>query len=124
MVAARCERFPEGEAFIRTTAGIVLFVDGVAEVESPELVEALREVPDEFGISVEKPSEPPPPPPPAPAPEPEPEVVDGVPVERPAQSASKAAWIEWAASHGMDRDQADDLTKAELIELADQLAKE
>ncbi|MGW4469672.1 hypothetical protein ACWENQ_08365 [Nonomuraea sp. NPDC004354] len=48
------------------------------------------------------------------------------PVEsgRPPQSAPKAAWVEWAAAHGMDREQADDLTKAQLIELADQLDKE
>lgn len=52
MATARCERFPTGEAHIRTTAGIVTFIDGAAVVESPELVEALREVPDVFGISV------------------------------------------------------------------------
>ncbi|MFJ2029432.1 hypothetical protein [Streptosporangium sp. NPDC087985] len=50
MSVFRCERFPAGEAPIRTTAGLVYFVDGRAEVESPELAQALREVPDVFGI--------------------------------------------------------------------------
>ncbi|MFF0860904.1 hypothetical protein ACFYUV_04025 [Nonomuraea sp. NPDC003560] len=47
-------------------------------------------------------------------------LVEGQPATaaaRPAQSASKAAWVDWAVSQGMDRDQADDLTKAELIDL-------
>lgn len=44
--------------------------------------------------------------------------------KQPAQSANKDAWVDWAVSNGMDRDAADDLTKAQLIELADQLAKE
>lgn len=44
--------------------------------------------------------------------------------KQPPQSANKDAWVDWAASHGMDRDAAEDLTKAQLIELADQLAKE
>ncbi|MEU4234179.1 hypothetical protein AB0F17_58735 [Nonomuraea sp. NPDC026600] len=44
--------------------------------------------------------------------------------KQPPQSANKDAWVDWAVSHGMDRDAAEDLTKAQLIELADQLAKE
>ncbi|GGS88474.1 hypothetical protein ACFFV7_50975 [Nonomuraea spiralis] len=44
--------------------------------------------------------------------------------KRPPQAAPKQAWVDWAAAHGMDADQADDLTKAQLIELADQLDKE
>ncbi|MFD1940538.1 hypothetical protein ACFSKW_54695 [Nonomuraea mangrovi] len=43
---------------------------------------------------------------------------------RPRKNASEAVWRDWAVSHGMDREQADDLTKAQLIELADQLEEE
>ncbi|MGW6498553.1 hypothetical protein [Nonomuraea angiospora] len=46
------------------------------------------------------------------------------PGKRPPQSAPKADWVAWATSHGMDADQADDLTKAELIKLADELEEE
>lgn len=35
---------------------------------------------------------------------------------RPAQNDPKAAWVDWAVSQGADRDEADALTKAELIE--------
>lgn len=45
-----CSRFPDGEVPIRTSAGVVMFVDGVAEVEDAELARALMEVPDQFGI--------------------------------------------------------------------------
>ncbi|MER7206347.1 hypothetical protein ABT340_04710 [Streptosporangium sp. NPDC000239] len=44
-----------------------------------------------------------------------------VPTGRPAQSAPKATWVEWAVGHGMDRSIADGLTKTELIGLADQI---
>lgn len=54
-------------------------------------------------------------------PQPQPEQVD---TKRPPQSANKDAWVDWAVSNGMDREAAEDLTKAQLIELADQLAKE
>lgn len=40
---------------------------------------------------------------------------------RPSQSANKAAWVDWVVSQGVDREQAEDLTKAELIELADNI---
>lgn len=46
-----CTRFPEGEVPIRTRLGVVVFHDGVAEVDDPELGRALLEVPDLFGIS-------------------------------------------------------------------------
>jgi len=46
-----CTRFPEGEVPIRTRLGVVVFKDGVAEVDDPELGKALLEVPDLFGIS-------------------------------------------------------------------------
>ncbi|MEV4245233.1 hypothetical protein AB0J63_17680 [Streptosporangium canum] len=49
-------------------------------------------------------------------------LVDGEPAtavggDRPPQAAPKAAWVDWAVSQGMDREQAEDLTKAELIDL-------
>lgn len=46
-----CSRFPDGEVPIRTKAGVVTFVDGVAEVTDPDLAAALLEVPDSFGIA-------------------------------------------------------------------------
>lgn len=45
-----CTRFPEGEVPIRTSAGVVVFHDGVAEVADPDLAKALLEVPDLFGV--------------------------------------------------------------------------
>ena len=36
--------------------------------------------------------------------------------EAPAKSASKAEWVDYAVSLGADRDEADALTKAELVE--------
>lgn len=53
MAVFRCRRFPNGEAPIRTRAGLVLFVDGQATVDDPEQAQALREVPDVFGITEE-----------------------------------------------------------------------
>jgi hypothetical protein len=50
-----CSRFPDGEVPIRTSAGVVTFVDGVAEVEDSALAAALLEVPDSFGIAGDKP---------------------------------------------------------------------
>lgn len=44
--------------------------------------------------------------------EPEPE-----PPEPPADSALKADWVDWAVEAGMDRDEAETLTKSELQEL-------
>lgn len=37
------------------------------------------------------------------------------PVERPKQAAAKAVWVDYAVARGMDRDQAEDLDKRELI---------
>lgn len=60
MAVFRCGRFPTGEAHIRTPLGtIVLFVDGRAEVDDPELAAALREVPPVFEITQEGGGEPP-----------------------------------------------------------------
>ncbi|MFD0885298.1 hypothetical protein ACFQ08_12150 [Streptosporangium algeriense] len=97
MAVFRCGKFPHGDIPIHTTAGIVEFRGGRAVVDDPELIKALREVPDVFGITEEGRPEP--------------------PVGRPAQSAPKAAWVEWAVGRGMDREQAEDLTKTELIAL-------
>ena len=46
------------------------------------------------------------------------------PGRRPRKNDPVDVWHAWAVSHGMDPEQADDLTKAQLIELADQLDKE
>lgn len=53
MTVFRCARFPDGEAPIRTTAGLVHFKDGSATVDDPELAQALREVPAVFEITEE-----------------------------------------------------------------------
>jgi hypothetical protein len=50
MTEFRCGRFPSGVVPIRTTAGIVHFHDGVAEVDDSELADALSEVPALFEI--------------------------------------------------------------------------
>jgi hypothetical protein len=41
---------------------------------------------------------------------------DGVPPVRPASSSAKVEWVGWAVHHGMTPDDADALTKADLIE--------
>ena len=56
------------------------------------------------------------------APEPEPEsesepVPEPEESARPAQADNKAAWVDWAVSQGVDREEAEAFTKAELIEL-------
>lgn len=53
MTVFHCRRFPDGEVPIRTRLGLVVFTDGRAEVEDPEQAQALREVPDVFGITEE-----------------------------------------------------------------------
>lgn len=54
MTVFHCARFPDGEAPIRTTAGLVYFVNGRAEIHDRlELIAALREVPAVFGITEE-----------------------------------------------------------------------
>lgn len=40
---------------------------------------------------------------------------DGAP-EKPKQVAPKADWVDYAVSEGLDRDEAEAMTKAELIE--------
>jgi hypothetical protein len=115
MPAFTSGRYPQLQ--VNTVHGTVRFVDGRAEA-TEEQAEVLRGMGADYQLAEENvegaetrgsaPSAPPAPVDPA----------------RPPQSAPKADWVEWAASHGMDRDQAEDLTKAELIELADQLTEE
>lgn len=38
------------------------------------------------------------------------------PADRPARSAPKAAWVDWAVKGGTDRSDAENMTKSELIE--------
>ncbi|NJP27102.1 hypothetical protein FLW53_23455 [Microbispora sp. SCL1-1] len=111
----RCGRFPSGEWPIRTSAGIVWFRDGQAEVDADSgLAAALREVPAVFGIIEDGVTEPPTEPPT----EPSTETPTGTPEvpERPAQSAVKAAWVDYAVACGADPGEAEALTKPELIE--------
>jgi hypothetical protein len=49
--------------------------------------------------------------------DPEPTVEDGAPASHPAKNDNKAAWVDHAVSQGADRDEAESLTKAELVEL-------
>lgn len=51
-----CTRFPDGEVPIRTRLGVVVFHDGVAEVDDPDMASALLEVPDLFGVNGEAPA--------------------------------------------------------------------
>lgn len=50
-----CTRFPDGEVPIRTRLGVVVFHDGVTEVDDPDMASALLEVPDLFGVNGEAP---------------------------------------------------------------------
>jgi hypothetical protein len=114
MPAFTSGRYPH--LHVRTVHGVVRFHDGRAEA-TDEQAEVLRGMDAEYGLYeiVAEASVPP-------VQEPVQEPVE--PGKRPAQSANKETWVAWAVAHGMDPDQADDLTKAQLIELADQLAKE
>lgn len=54
---------------------------------------------------------------PEPAPEPEPEPVQEPEGSgRPAVADNKATWVDWAVSQGLDRDEAEAATKADLID--------
>jgi hypothetical protein len=50
------------------------------------------------------------------APEPAAEVEPEAEAGPPAQADNKATWIDWAVSQGADPDEAEALTKAELVE--------
>lgn len=54
---------------------------------------------------------------PIPEPEPDPAEVESVDVQPPKQYDAKPEWVEFAVSNGLDREEAESLTKAELIEL-------
>ena len=48
------------------------------------------------------------------------EADDGVatlPTEQPAKTAQKASWVGWAVAQGADAEEAEGMTKADLIEL-------
>ncbi|MBF8193279.1 hypothetical protein ITP53_47955, partial [Nonomuraea sp. K274] len=51
MAKFQCGRFPHGNVPIRTTHGLVVFVDGQAVVDDPEQAAALRQVPAVFEIT-------------------------------------------------------------------------
>jgi len=51
---------------------------------------------------------------PEPAPEPEAEPASS---GRPVVADNKATWVDWAVSQGLEREDAESLTKAELVEL-------
>ncbi|MEU4332335.1 hypothetical protein [Nonomuraea dietziae] len=122
-------RYPQLQ--VNTNHGTVRFVEGRAEATDEQasvlramdaeyqLVEENAEEAEAHGTAPSTPQQQE-----VPAPEPEPEVVDEVSAERPAKSAPKQAWIDWAVANGMSADQAEDLTKDQLIELAAQLAEE
>ncbi len=109
MARFRSARFPQRLAHISTTAGIVEFRDGIADVDDDErLAEALRAVPEVFGIT---------------------EVDDddsngAAPTSderprRPTKSASKEEWVAYAvATLAITEQQARDMSKDRLIELA------
>lgn len=104
------KRFPSERTPIRTRAGIVEFINQVVDVDDEDLAAALREVPPVFGIAEEGG---------APEPEQDDEQRDGEPavVDRPSVRAPKAAWVAYAEqAHGIPAKEAEEMTKAELIE--------
>lgn len=54
---------------------------------------------------------------PTPAPAPGPEVTQAPGPSKPGQADQKAAWVDYAVAQGIERDQAEAMTKADLIEL-------
>lgn len=50
-----------------------------------------------------------------PTPDPVPTPLD--PADRPARSATKAEWVDWAVKAGASRDEAESMTKTDLIEV-------
>jgi hypothetical protein len=97
MTTFRCARFPDGEVPIRTAAGLVVFIDGQAEVDGLALADALRDLPSCFEIFEETPE-------------------DWRPLQvRPGRAAPKAAWVAWAVHNGMAEADAEGLTVKQLI---------
>lgn len=104
------KRFPFERTPIRTRLGIVWFVDQAAVVDDEDLAAAVREVPPVFGIVEEGGS-------PAPAAEEASGGDDGDASKRPSVRAPKAAWVAYAEQeHGIPAAEAEEMTKAELIE--------
>lgn len=52
-----------------------------------------------------------------PAPDPEPEIKGPDPSRRPSKTATKAQWVDWAEECGAERDEAQDMTKQDLIDI-------
>lgn len=50
-------------------------------------------------------------------PEPAPSIPSAEPAGRPIVNAPKADWVDYAVGQGADRDEAESLTKAELLDL-------
>lgn len=116
------DRFPLHFVPVHTSAGMVEFIDHVAEVDDEDLAAALREVPAVFGITEDG----------GPEPDDDPDDPDGEndgdesgddadaddgEVERPSVRAPKAAWVAYAEeAHDIPAAEAEAMTKAELIE--------
>lgn len=96
MMAFCCDRYPQLQVW--TEAGTVRFRDGQAKV-SDEQAETLRGLGNEYGVVEVSPAQP------------------DAPNEPPAVSALKAEWVDYATRvHGTDPDEAEALTKADLID--------
>ncbi|MFI7014390.1 hypothetical protein [Streptomyces sp. NPDC050164] len=107
----RNEKYPQ--LAISSVAGRVRFTDGTFTTEDKALGEALRALPDWYGVQlVSAPDE---------GPEDPPGDGEGSgdgpgDVQRPARSASKAEWVAYAAAVAPETGGLDELTKDQLIE--------
>lgn len=96
---------------VASVAGTARFADGEFSTEDEALGEALRALPDWYGVQlVSAPDE---------GPEDPPEGGGGSgdgpdDVQRPARSASKADWVKYAVAQGVDAAAADKATRDEL----------
>lgn len=54
---------------------------------------------------------------PEPTPEPDPTPTPLDPADRPARSATKSEWVDWAVKAGASREEAESMTKTDLIEV-------
>lgn len=54
---------------------------------------------------------------PEPTPEPDPVPTPLDPADRPARSATKSEWVDWAVKAGASREEAESMTKTDLIEV-------
>ena len=101
MTVLRCRRFPRGTVHIRTAAGdVVDFHDGRADLDDPDLVEALLAVPPVFGIELESPTDPAAPPPKA------------------GRGSGLDAWTAYAHSYGVAVPEG--MKRDELVEVLEQ----